>query len=103
MRSTILIALFLAGACTEPPAAARQPAAQAAARPPPAAAGTPEERAASAVSRALRQEDEANRIRAASPGAPAQTGEPAYAPLDIGGAGEMPEMPNQVSPAFRGL
>ena len=32
---------------------------------------------------------------------PRQTGEPRYAPFDIGGGGQAPVIPDQVSPIFR--
>ncbi|MBR0680732.1 hypothetical protein GXW74_09545 [Roseomonas eburnea] len=102
MRRSCLVAAFLTGACSQSPAPQVSPA-PVQALPPPVPVGTTEQRAARAVDRALRTDDGTQRREAADPDAPRQTGKPGYAPLDIGGAGQMPEMPNQVSPAFRGL
>jgi hypothetical protein len=99
MRRAVVMLFTVACACAEAPPV--QPAATPVPRPaaappaaPPAAAGTPAQQDIRALNRALGQPESAPRQR---------TGEPGYSPFDIGGAGQMPEMPDQVSPAFRGL
>jgi DNA polymerase-3 subunit gamma/tau len=105
MRRAVVMLFTVACACAEAPPAqpvaapAARPIAPAAAAPAsrpaaPAAAGTPAQQDIRALNRALGQPESAPRQR---------TGEPGYSPFDIGGAGQMPEMPDQVSPAFRGL
>ena len=104
MRRTCLMAALLAVACAEAPApqpvAARPPAA---ARPAPVPVGTPEQQASSRLNRALNQDAQADRFQGADPNAPRQSGEPGASPFDVGGSGQGPVMPDQVSPAFRGL
>lgn len=82
MRRICLIAILLVAACAEtpPPQSAGGPAV---ALPPPVPRGAPAQQ------------------RGQSPAQP--TGEPALSPFDIGGSGQGPVMPNEVSPAFRGL
>lgn len=100
MRRSCLMAAMLAVACAEapPPPAAPHAPAMAAPVARPVAAGTPEEQASRRLQRALNQDAAADRLRSASP-----TGEPFADPYDIGGGGQAPVMPDQVSPAFRGL
>jgi hypothetical protein len=79
MRAAVLMAVLLATACAEAPAPV--PGAGAQAQPSSSgAAATP----APVAPRAARR-----------------TGEPGPQPFDIGGAGEGPVMPSEVSPAFR--
>lgn len=77
------------------------PSASAAPRPTPAAAGTPAQQESQRIQRALNQDSRDQRVNAADGLAPRRTGEPDYAPYDEGAMGQMPEMPSQVSPAFR--
>jgi hypothetical protein len=99
MRGAVVVVFAMACACAEAPpvqpvaAPAPRPAAAAPAAPP-AAAGTPAQQDIRALNRALGQPESAPRQR---------TGEPGYSPLDVGGEGQLPVMPDQVSPAFRGL
>lgn len=93
MRRLCLMAVLIAASCAEPPPA--RIVAPATPLPPPVPMGTPEQQAARRLQRALDQD--------ARTGTPGQTGEPAQAPFDVGGAGQGPVMPDQVSPAFRGL
>ncbi|MBR0648964.1 hypothetical protein GXW78_04770 [Roseomonas terrae] len=93
MHRTTLMALLLATACAEPPPA--RIVAPSAPLPAPVPIGTPEEQAARRLQRALGQSGQGDPAR--------QTGEPRQAPFDIGGQGQGPVMPDQVSPAFRGL
>jgi hypothetical protein len=79
MRRLGILAVLLATSCAEPPPA--RIVAPASPLPPPVPMG--------------------QRDGSASPAQ--RSGEPAQAPFDIGGAGQGPVMPNQVSPAFRGL
>ena len=91
MRRLILIAALLIAGCAEqapPPSSA-----PAAALPAPVPQGTPEQRAARGLQNEMNQ---TGRIGAMQP-----SGGPNLAPFDIGGAGQGPVMPGQVSPAFR--
>ncbi len=89
MRRICLIAILLVAACAEtpPPQPAGGPTA---ALPPPIPRGTPAQQPA--TQRGQNQS-----------GAVQPTGEPSQSPFDIGGSGQGPVMPSQVSPAFRGL
>jgi hypothetical protein len=51
--------------------------------------------------RETRDDVEAARLRAVDPQARRATGEPRYDPYDIGAQGQMPVMPEQVSPIFQ--
>ncbi|GGJ01064.1 hypothetical protein [Neoroseomonas lacus] len=78
MRRMILMAAVLAAGCAE------QPMPPAAALPAPVPRSAPEQQGA----------------RRPPPTAQ-PSGEPGYAPFDIGGSGQGPVMPDQVPPAFR--
>lgn len=82
MRRMVLIAAVLAAGCAEQPVPSA--GAPAAALPAPLPRSAPEQQGARRPP------------PSAQPG-----GEPGYAPFDIGGSGEGPVMPDQVSPAFR--
>ncbi|NMJ41758.1 hypothetical protein GWK16_10930 [Roseomonas sp. JC162] len=107
MRIPLLVTAVLLAACqhqaplpagyTVPPPAAPTAAA------PSAAGGTPEQQAARVLRRDFNQDRLRQRENAADGEAPAPTGEPGYAPFDQGGEGQMPVIPGEVSPAFRGL
>jgi hypothetical protein len=79
------------------------PVPEATPRPAPRAAGgpTPAEQAAREMRMETRDDVEAARLRAVDPQARRPTGEPRPDPYDIGAQGQLPAMPEQVSPIFR--
>lgn len=107
MRIPFLVTAVLLAACEHqaplPAGYAVPPPATPQAAAPVPAGGTPEQRDARALRRDFDQDRLQQREDAADDEAPAQTGEPGYAPLDQGGMGQMPVIPDQVSPAFRRL
>ncbi|MBR0658237.1 hypothetical protein [Neoroseomonas oryzicola] len=107
MRLQLFFTAALVVACAEQQAplpagyTVPPPANPPAARPTPAASGTPAQQEAQRIQRALNQDSRDQRMNAADGLTPRRTGEPDYAPYDEGAMGQMPDMPNQVSPAFR--
>lgn len=107
MRLPILLAVIVLAACAAqaplPAGTTVPPPASPPAATPAATGGTPAAQEGRRLQRALRQSDLEAREDAADGEARRPTGEPGYAPFDEGGMGQMPVMPQQVSPAFRGL
>lgn len=101
MRAIIFTAALALAACGGQ--GTTVPVPEATPRPAPRAAGapTPAEQAAREMRRETRDDVEAARLRAVDPQARRPTGEPRHDPYDIGAQGQMPVMPEQVSPIFR--